>query len=46
MFKEGETSNNFYLIIKGEAEAHKTIDGCNIFYLLVLIVRGNVCQEL
>jgi hypothetical protein len=29
VFKEGETSNNFYLIIKGEAEAHKLVDGCN-----------------
>lgn len=31
MFKEGETSDNFYLVISGEAEAHKWVDGSKIF---------------
>jgi CRP-like cAMP-binding protein len=31
IFKEGDDSNNFYLLIEGEAEAHKNIEGSTIF---------------
>jgi hypothetical protein len=46
VFKEGDNSNNFYLIITGEGEAHKLVEGCKIYYILIFIDRVNLCQEL
>jgi cAMP-dependent protein kinase regulator len=39
VFKEGDSSNNFYLIISGAAEAHKLVDGCKILYFFYLILE-------
>jgi len=33
VFKEGDSSNNFYLLIEGFAEAIKEIDG-GLFYII------------
>ena len=33
LFKEGETGNEFYLLLEGEAQAHKNIEGGNLPFL-------------